>query len=36
MKKGGILSQPVNDSQIEGTAVITGIEDKPTFLRSMS
>jgi signal transduction histidine kinase len=33
MKKGGILSQPVNDSQIKGTAIITGIEDKPTFVR---
>ena len=32
MKKGAILSQPVDNSQFEGTAIITGIEDKPTFL----
>jgi signal transduction histidine kinase len=32
MRKGGIISQPVNDSQMGGTAMITSIEDKPTFL----
>jgi signal transduction histidine kinase len=32
MKKGKIFSQPVNDSRLEGQAMITGIEDKPTFL----
>jgi signal transduction histidine kinase len=32
MKKGKIFSQPVNDSKLEGETMITGIEDKPTFL----
>jgi signal transduction histidine kinase len=32
MKKGKIFSQSVNDSKLEGQAMITGIEDKPTFL----
>ena len=32
MRKGGIISEPVNSSQMGGTAMITGIEDKPTFL----
>ncbi|ABS56923.1 integral membrane sensor signal transduction histidine kinase [Methanoregula boonei 6A8] len=32
MKKGGIVSQPVNNSLMGGTAMISGIEDRPTFL----
>ena len=32
MGKGEIISEPVNSSQMGGTAIITGIEDKPTFL----
>ena len=32
MKKGQILSQPVNSSFIDGAAIITGIENKPTFI----
>jgi signal transduction histidine kinase len=32
MKKGKIFSQPVNDSIFEGQTMLTGIEDKPTFL----
>ncbi|MGA8377619.1 MAG: CHASE4 domain-containing protein, partial [Methanoregula sp.] len=32
MRKGEIISEPVNSSQMGGTAMITGIEDKPTFL----
>lgn len=32
MKKGQILSQPVNSSMIQGRAIITGIENKPTFI----
>jgi len=32
MKKGSIVSQPVNNSLMGGTAMLTGIEDKPTFL----
>ncbi len=32
MKKGKIFSQPVNDSKLEGQTMLTGIEDKPTFL----
>jgi signal transduction histidine kinase len=32
LKKGGIISLPVNNSEMGGSAIITGIEDKPTFL----
>jgi signal transduction histidine kinase len=32
LKKGQILIRPVNSSTITGTTLITGIEDKPTFL----
>jgi len=32
MKKGSIVSQPVNNSLMGGSAMISGIEDKPTFL----
>jgi signal transduction histidine kinase len=32
MKKGQIVSQPVNNSLMGGTAMISGIEDKPTYL----
>ncbi|HVP97020.1 CHASE4 domain-containing protein [Methanoregula sp.] len=32
MKKGSIVSQPINNSLMGGTAMISGIEDKPTFL----
>ncbi|MGA9620478.1 CHASE4 domain-containing protein [Methanoregula sp.] len=32
MKKGQIISQPVNNSLMGGTAMISGIEDKPTYL----
>ena len=32
MKKGKILSLPVNDGKLDGQTIITGIEDKPTFL----
>jgi signal transduction histidine kinase len=32
MKKGQIISQPVNNSLMGGTAMISGIEDTPTYL----
>lgn len=32
LKKGQILTRPLNSSIITGTTLITGIEDKPTFL----
>jgi signal transduction histidine kinase len=32
MKKGAIISQPVNNSLMSGAAMLSGIEDKPTFL----
>ena len=32
MKKGAIISQPVNNSLMGGAAMLSGIEDKPTFL----
>jgi signal transduction histidine kinase len=32
LKSGAIVSQAVNDSLMEGTGMITGIEDRPTFL----
>jgi signal transduction histidine kinase len=32
MKKGQIVSQPVNNSLMGGTAMISGIEDTPTYL----
>jgi len=32
MKKGQIVSQPVNNSLMGGTAMVSGIEDTPTYL----
>jgi len=32
LKNGAIISQAVNDSSMEGLGMITGIENKPTFL----
>ncbi|MGA2917218.1 CHASE4 domain-containing protein [Methanoregula sp.] len=32
LKKGAIIAQAMNDTRIEGTGMITGIENKPTFL----
>ncbi|MDD1703490.1 MAG: ATP-binding protein [Methanoregula sp.] len=33
LKKGGIISEPVDNTHMVGTAVISGIENKPTFLQ---
>jgi signal transduction histidine kinase len=32
LKNGAIISQAIDDSTMEGTGIITGIENKPTFL----
>lgn len=32
MKKGGIISEPLDSNNMAGVTMITGIEDKPTFL----
>src|SRR5208337_862950 len=32
LKKGAIISQTINDTTMEGTGMITGIENKPTFI----